>query len=71
MRFIILFLIFLFNFQYLSAVEFLGKFEQGSFILGKTKPNSKVKVDDKKIRVSQDGKKMATLSLATSESWRD
>ena len=55
MRFIILFLIFLFNFQYLSAVEFLGKFEQGSFILGKTKPNSKVKVDDKKIRVSQDG----------------
>ena len=55
MRFILLFLIFLFNFQYLSAVEFLGKFEQGSFILGKTKPNSKVKIDDKKIRVSRDG----------------
>ena len=55
MRFILLFLILLFNFQYLSAVEFLGKFEQGSFILGKTKPNSKVKVDDKKIRVSRDG----------------
>lgn len=55
MKFIFLFLIFLFNFQYLKAVEFLGKFEQGSFILGKTKPNSKVKVDDKKIRVSRDG----------------
>ena len=55
MRFIFLFLIFLFNYQYLGAVEFLGKFEQGSFILGKTKPNSKVEVDNKKIRVSKDG----------------
>ena len=27
--------------------------------------------NDPEIRVSQDGKKMATLSLATSESWRD
>jgi hypothetical protein len=50
MRFIFLFLIFFFNYQYLGAVEFLGKFEQGSFILGKTKPNSKVKIDNKKIR---------------------
>ena len=55
MRFIFVFLIFLFNYQYLVAVEFLGKFEQGSFILGKTKPNSKVKIDNKKIRVSKDG----------------
>ena len=55
MRFIILFLIFLFNYQYLGAVDFFGKFEQGSFILGKTKPNSKVKIDNKKIRVSKDG----------------
>ena len=55
MRFIFLFLIFLFNYQYLDAGEFLGKFEQGSFILGKTKPNSKVKIDNKKIRVSKDG----------------
>ena len=55
MRFIFLFLIFFFNYQYLNAVEFLGKFEQGSFILGKTKPNSKVEVDNKKIRVSKDG----------------
>ena len=55
MRFIFLSLIFFFNYQYLVAVEFLGKFEQGSFILGKTKPNSKVKIDNKKIRVSKDG----------------
>ena len=55
MRYIFLFLIFFFNYQYLAAVEFLGKFEQGSFILGKTKPNSKVKIDNKKIRVSKDG----------------
>ena len=55
MRFIFLFLIFFFNYQYLVAVEFSGKFEQGSFILGKTKPNSKVKIDNKKIRVSKDG----------------
>ena len=55
MRFTFLFLIFFFNYQYLVAVEFLGKFEQGSFILGKTKPNSKVEVDNKKIRVSKDG----------------
>ena len=55
MRFIFVFLIFLFNYQYLGAAEFLGKFEQGSFILGKTKPNSKVKIDNKKIRVSKDG----------------
>ena len=41
--------------QYLGAVEFFGKFEQGSFILGKTKPNSEVKIDNKKIRVSKDG----------------
>ena len=45
MRFFFIFLIFIFKFQYLYAVEFLGKFEQGAFILGKTKPNSKVKID--------------------------
>ena len=55
MRFIFLFLILFFNYKYLSAVEFLGKFEQGSFILGKIKPDSKVKIDKKNIRVSKDG----------------
>ena len=37
------------------AVEFLGNFKQGSFILGKTDPNSKVFIDDRKVRVSNDG----------------
>ena len=49
---VIFYLIFLSS---LSATEFKGKFEQGSFILGKTEPNSTVKVDNKKIRVSKDG----------------
>ena len=48
---VIFYLIFLSS---LSATEFKGKFEQGSFILGKTEPNSNVKVDNKKIRVSID-----------------
>ena len=54
-KILVLFLLILFSNQNLNAVEFFGKFQQGSFILGKTKPNSKVKIDDKKIRVSKDG----------------
>ena len=38
-----------------SAVEFTGKFIQGHFIIGKTDPSSKVKIDKKQIRVSKDG----------------
>jgi len=41
--------------KFLNALEFQGKFEQGSFILGKTSPNSKIQIDSKKIRVSKDG----------------
>jgi len=37
------------------AVEFNGKFIQGSFILGKTKPNSNVFIDKKKVKVTSDG----------------
>ena len=44
----------LFSFK-VSAVEFNGKFIQGHFIIGKTEPNSKVKIDKKQIRVSKDG----------------
>ena len=55
MRFLILFLIIFLTLQTLNADEFIGKFEQGSFILGKTEPNSKVTVDNRKIRVSKDG----------------
>ena len=39
----------------MNAVEFKGKFIQGHFILGKTNPNSKVKIDDKNIKVSKEG----------------
>ena len=46
---------FLFLFNISHAAEFLGDFKQGSFILGKTKPGSKVYIDNKKIRVSNDG----------------
>ena len=38
-----------------SAVEFTGKFTQGHFIIGKTDPNSKIKIDKKQVRVSKDG----------------
>ena len=47
-------IVFLFSFK-VSAVEFNGKFIQGHFIIWKTKPNSKVKIDKKQIRVSKDG----------------
>ena len=39
----------------LQAVEFEGDFKQGSFILGKTEPGSKVKIDNKSIKVTKDG----------------
>ena len=39
----------------LYAVEFKGNFIQGSFILGKTDPKSKIIIDKRKIKVSKDG----------------
>ena len=55
MKLIIFFFIIIFFSNFSFAVEFKGKFEQGSFILGKTNPKSQVIVDEKKIRVSKDG----------------
>ena len=52
MRYLIFFLFF-FNFSH--AVEFIGDFKQGSFILGKTDSNSRVFIDNRKVRVSLDG----------------
>ena len=49
---IILFFFIPFN---LSAAEFKGSFKQGSFILGKTNPNSKVFIDKTKVRITKDG----------------
>ena len=37
------------------AVTFKGKFIQGSFILGKTDPNSEIIIDKKKVKVTSDG----------------
>ena len=47
-------LIFFINFKVL-AVEFDGKFIQGHFIIGKTEPNSKIKIDKKQVKVTKDG----------------
>ena len=38
-----------------SAVEFKGKFIQGHFILGKTEIDSKIIIDKKEVKVSNDG----------------
>jgi len=48
-------LIFIFICFKASAIEFTGKFIQGHFILGKTDPGSKIIIDKKEIKVSQDG----------------
>ena len=48
-------IIFSFSISQSFSLEFKGKFKQGSFILGKTSPNSKIQIDSKKIRVSKDG----------------
>ncbi len=47
-------IIFLFSFKVL-AVEFDGKFIQGHFIIGKTDPGSKIKIDKKQVKVTKDG----------------
>ena len=46
--------IILFSFK-VSAVEFNGKFIQGHFIIGKTDPESKVKIDKRQVKVSKNG----------------
>ena len=50
---LIIFFLLIFNFSH--AAEFMGDFKQGSFILGKTDPNSQVFIDNRKIRVSNEG----------------
>ena len=39
----------------LCATEFQGSFKQGSFILGKTNPKSKVYIDKTKVKITKDG----------------
>ena len=55
MRIFFLALIIIFYSNILYAIEFKGKFEQGSFIIGKAKKGSKVQVDNRKIRLTNDG----------------
>jgi len=55
MRLLFFIVLFFCQFQILFAVQFKGRFEQGSFILGKTEPGSKVFIDKRKIRVSKEG----------------
>ena len=52
----LIFCIFFFHFNFnLFASEFFGTFYQGNLIIGKTKSNSNVFIDNKKIKVSKDG----------------
>ena len=37
------------------ALEFQGKFIQGHFILGKTHPDSKIWIDKKRVKITDDG----------------
>ena len=55
MRNINLLLIIFFYSNILCAAEFKGKFEQGSFIIGKSTKGSKVEIDNRKIRLTKDG----------------
>ena len=52
-KFVIAFILFLIQPSF--AADFFGKFQQGSFILGKTNPGSKVSIDRREVRVTKDG----------------
>ena len=56
-KFKIILLIFLFlsKNSLAESVKFKGSFIQGSFILGKTNPDSSVTVDDRKVKISKNG----------------
>ena len=55
MKKIYFFLIILFFTTNVNALEFQGKFLQGHFVLGKTEAKTKVWIDKKEVRVSNDG----------------
>ncbi len=54
-RYLFLINFFFIFFTPIKAFDFKGKFEQGSFILGKTNPGAKVLIDNRKVRVSKAG----------------
>ena len=49
------FILILFFTKTTFAVEFQGKFIQGHFIIGKTESGTKVLIDKKEVRVTDDG----------------
>ena len=51
----ILILLFFFLSNNVLAVEFQGKFIQGHFIIGKTEPDTRVLIDKKEVRVTDEG----------------
>ena len=55
MRFILIFFSIFFYQNFSYTAEFKGKFKQGAFIIGKTKPGSSVMIDKRKVRLSEDG----------------
>ena len=56
MKLILSFIFFFFSFNiFLTAAEFRGKFSQGNLIIGKTTLGSKIFIDKKKIKISEDG----------------
>ena len=55
MKNVLLVIIIFFYSNISNAVEFRGKFEQGSFIIGKATKGSKIEVDKRKIRLTKDG----------------
>ena len=55
MKTAVYFLLLIFSFTFSQAAEFKGSFVQGSFILGKVNPESKVWIDKTKVKVSKNG----------------
>jgi len=55
MKKVYFFLLILFLTKSAYAIEFQGKFMQGHFIIGKTESGTKVLIDKKKVRVTDDG----------------
>ena len=54
-KIIIYLIIILFSYSKSIAIEYYGSFIQGSFIVGKTDPGNKIKIDKREIRVSNEG----------------
>jgi len=54
-KYILLILIYFLTINISYSTEFLGKFIQGHYIVGKTNPDNKIIIDKKEVKVSKDG----------------